>query len=297
MYFFTFVILHYIVIDDTVECIDSILENTNYEKYKIVVVDNGSPNGTGKILFERYRNNNKVIVTLNNENIGFSKGNNIGYRLAKYQLKSDFIMLLNNDTIIKQKDFVEKIINKYNNERFDILGPDIISLSDNGHQNPQRTQGMSLKELKKNIYYLRIFLISNYLSIETLTTKLLGIRSKLKSKIYKIRNTEEKHFEKKIYEYEQKNIQLHGSCLIFSPQYVNRYDGLYEETFMFLEEDILFFMAKKYKLITLYTPEIYIYHKEDSSTDAISNKNYLKRRFIYKYTLESSKVLLSLMKK
>ena len=42
-----FVILHFLTIEDTLKCINSICENIRYKNYHIVVVDNGSPNGTG----------------------------------------------------------------------------------------------------------------------------------------------------------------------------------------------------------------------------------------------------------
>ena len=122
-----FVILHYIVIDDTIECIESIFNNIKYENYNIVVVDNKSPNSSGKILKDKYKKNDRVTVILNNENSGFAKGNNIGYKYAKAILKAQFIILINNDTIIKQNDFIDKIINTYEETKFYVLSPNIIS--------------------------------------------------------------------------------------------------------------------------------------------------------------------------
>ena len=84
MYTFSFVILHYISITDTIECIESILKNINYLKYYIIVVDNGSKNNSGNILKEKYKNNSNVKVILNENNLGFARGNNVGYKLAKY---------------------------------------------------------------------------------------------------------------------------------------------------------------------------------------------------------------------
>lgn len=44
--------------------------------------------------------------------------------------------MINNDTLIKQKDFIDILIGKYKVSKYGVLGPDVISLIDNGHQNP-----------------------------------------------------------------------------------------------------------------------------------------------------------------
>ena len=79
MYKFTFVILHYLTEYDTIDCVDSILNNVDYQDYKIIVVDNGSTNNSGETLLKRYRNNEKIVVIIVEENLGFARGHNIGY--------------------------------------------------------------------------------------------------------------------------------------------------------------------------------------------------------------------------
>ena len=76
---FVFVILHYQNIDDTINCIDSIkkLNGLNDENYKVVLVDNKSPNNTGRELKNRFGDEEKVDVILLDKNYGFSKANNI----------------------------------------------------------------------------------------------------------------------------------------------------------------------------------------------------------------------------
>lgn len=56
-----FVILHYMALDETIQCVESIRGNIDGEK-RIVVVDNCSPNGTVKELEERYRETEEVKV-------------------------------------------------------------------------------------------------------------------------------------------------------------------------------------------------------------------------------------------
>ena len=57
---FAFVILHYYTVEDTINCVKSIKELENYENVEIVIVDNASPNGSGKEIKEKYENDEKI---------------------------------------------------------------------------------------------------------------------------------------------------------------------------------------------------------------------------------------------
>ena len=50
----SFIILNYCSTEVTVQCVESIEKNINYQNYSIVIVDNGSTNNSGKILEEKY---------------------------------------------------------------------------------------------------------------------------------------------------------------------------------------------------------------------------------------------------
>ncbi|MGU8966956.1 glycosyltransferase family 2 protein [Clostridium perfringens] len=276
----TFVVLHYLTLDDTVECVESIL-NINYDKFSIVIVDNGSTNSSGIILKEKYKDNNLVNIIISEENLGFAKGNNIGYRYAKYSQNADFIILINNDTVIKQIDFCDKLVNDFKGYKFDIAGPKIISLVDKKNQNPVPKIFYNKVQVKKFIRKFKLLLIMNY----------IGIDSIFENFIKKIKGKNEK------YNKEIEDIQLHGSCIIFSKNYIDKYDGLYDKTFMYMEECILKYISDRDNLKMKYLDNITIYHKEDSSTNVFLKNNLRKRRFYYKYSLESCNLLLGLMNK
>lgn len=78
---------------DTSECLDS-LSKIDYPNYRIILVDNGSTDGSPDNLKEKFP---YVELIRNSENLGFSRGNNIGIRQAG---DSDFILILNNDTTV-----------------------------------------------------------------------------------------------------------------------------------------------------------------------------------------------------
>ncbi|MBU3112278.1 glycosyltransferase [Clostridium lacusfryxellense] len=74
-------------------CIDSIRKYTQKDTYEIIVVDNNSTDGTREWLKEQ----KDIKVILNNENVGFPKGCNIGIEVS---LPENDILLLNNDTVV-----------------------------------------------------------------------------------------------------------------------------------------------------------------------------------------------------
>jgi len=290
VYKFAFVILNYLTIEDTIECVNSIINNIDYPNYKIVIVDNGSPNGSGAIIKERFNTHDKITVILNKKNLGFAKGNNIGFQHAKYRLKADFIALINNDTIIEQSNFISKIIEKFKSTNFHILGPDIISIKNGLHQSPMPLKYQNKNLLKSQINLYSIKLILNYFLLD-------NFLEKLKKSFIKTPFVQSGPKTGPSWTEEKKNVKLHGSVLIFSPLYIELYEGLYPKTFMFMEEAILYFIAHRDKLATVYCPDIKILHKEDSSIDEVYKKDYKKRRFTYKYFIKSSKELLKLMEK
>ena len=92
-------------IDETQKCVTSIISSQGNSKIHIVIVDNGSTNGSGKTLLNNYKDNEKVTVIQSTENLGFARGNNIGYHFA-LSLKPEYVAVINSDTEILQKDFV-----------------------------------------------------------------------------------------------------------------------------------------------------------------------------------------------
>lgn len=96
------VLINYNGEEDTLECIES-LEKISYPDYKIIVVDNASES------VEKLDKKDNIKLIKNSKNYGFAGGNNIGIQFAFNELKSDYVLLLNNDTIVKS-DFLDKLV-------------------------------------------------------------------------------------------------------------------------------------------------------------------------------------------
>ena len=94
--------------DYTIDCIKS-LKKTTYPNKKIIIVDNASSDNSVTKIHSHFPN---IDVIVNSKNLGFTGGNNVGIKRALKE-KFDFIMLLNNDTIV-EKVFIEPLLDAFN---------------------------------------------------------------------------------------------------------------------------------------------------------------------------------------
>ena len=84
------IILTYNVKNLLKECIASLKSNKNIE---IIVIDNGNDD-----TYKLFKEKNKIKYIKNKENVGFSKGNNQGLKIAK----GKYILILNPDTKLEK---------------------------------------------------------------------------------------------------------------------------------------------------------------------------------------------------
>lgn len=89
----------------TNDCIQSLYHIT-YSNFTIIVVDNGSTDGSGAAL---EKDHPTATVLYNEKNTGFTGGNNTGLAYAIKQ-GFDYIMMLNNDTFVAP-NFLEPLVN------------------------------------------------------------------------------------------------------------------------------------------------------------------------------------------
>jgi GT2 family glycosyltransferase len=117
------IILNWNGFNDTSECLDS-LKSIYYSNYEVILVDNNSNGDDFRKLREKYSDFVKYFIK-NDRNLGFAGGNNSGIRLA-LEKDFDYVLLLNNDTIV-EPDFLDNLILSMNkNITADISAPKII---------------------------------------------------------------------------------------------------------------------------------------------------------------------------
>lgn len=288
-----FVILHYIVIDETIKCVNSILDRVDSSKCEIVIVDNASPNDSGKELRKLYSDSGNIHVLINKLNYGFSKGNNIGYKYAKDVLKCDFIVVSNNDIILLDDKFLEKIECDYIDKKVAVIGPRIFTYEDDiGIQNPQWKSPQNDELRIRSLYKKRRDLhIAIWLSYFRMDTVFYTVKRKLGKKLKRENNISNIYFDN-VHE----GVQLHGCFWIFTPAYVSKYEGLEEITFMYHEEMLLCHRMERDNMKMLYDPDIKVFHAEKAATKRVSKGLSSSRRVRYKRELDSANSVIKYLK-
>ncbi len=77
------------------DCLQSVFKTAKGINFEVIVVDNGSSDGSNEIIREKF---SQVRFIKNETNLGFAKANNMGIR----QAQGNYILLLNSDTIVSE---------------------------------------------------------------------------------------------------------------------------------------------------------------------------------------------------
>lgn len=99
-------------------CLESIIRNTDYPNYEVIVVDNNSTDGTHAYLRYMAAQHPNIQVVLNSQNAGFARANNQGIA----QSSGEFIVLLNNDTIVPP-GWLSRLLRHLQNPAVGMVGP------------------------------------------------------------------------------------------------------------------------------------------------------------------------------
>ena len=303
-----FLILHYNEIELTQRAVESIMRMDVPESDRpIVIVDNCSPNGSGQELIKKYCPDGKsdaileslddscseleskyeevngdnvclgshgIRIILNNENGGFAKGNNIGYRYIREHLDADFVVALNNDISFPQTDFIGKLTELYESEpedkRFYLAGPDVWTPNIRSHISPLDKKYKGKRDVEKRFdqisqsikTYSKPFDLATYtryLQDKYAGTWLLNMYNRIRSSEY---DGALPHGEPAY------NCVLNGACLIFDRRYIEEYNLLFDEaTFLYAEEDFLTYRLVKAEKPIRYCPELTVDHIGQGSSN------------------------------
>lgn len=98
------IIVNYNTKEITQSCIDSVFEKTEGVDYEVILVDNGSTDGSK----EQFEKDTRIQYIYNEVNLGFGRANNIGYQHSC----GKYLFLLNSDTLILNnaiKEFYDRM--------------------------------------------------------------------------------------------------------------------------------------------------------------------------------------------
>jgi len=108
---------------DTIECLKS-LENLDYPNSRVIVLDNGSTDGS----VERIKGDFPEVEIMElGKNFGFSGGNNRGIRTA-LQRGAEYVWLLNNDTTVEPQALRSMVEKAETDPKIGAVGPAVYCL-------------------------------------------------------------------------------------------------------------------------------------------------------------------------
>lgn len=236
------VILNFKAYQETIKCIASI-RNTLEEFYQIVVVDNGSDNNSYEYLKEYYKDWKGIDVIKNKKNLGFAKGNNVGIYYLRNRYHTDFVLLLNSDTVIVDKLYIHKLLAKYK-KGIGLIEANI--LNEKGNFTQPELEDVSVWG---NLFRL-VQICCRYYDIY------FPFQRKAKRKQY---------------------LCQIGCAIMLTPDYFKNYQGLYSRTFLYGEELILLNLLDRAGLELAFVDDTYIVHNEGKSTDYSSLEGTRKK--------------------
>ncbi|MFM7077985.1 MAG: glycoside hydrolase family 99-like domain-containing protein [Planctomycetaceae bacterium] len=133
---FCFVVLQYNKPEVTARCVESLRRiDAAGRRVHVIVVDNGSEPAAVARSRALFDGADDVTLLCTGENLGFARGNNAGYRLARERFGAAFIAVINNDTVVGDPDFVTRCVGLFASHAYSVLGPDIVT-PDGRHENP-----------------------------------------------------------------------------------------------------------------------------------------------------------------
>lgn len=284
---YAFVVLHYLADDMTTDCVRSLLalEDEN-RAVRVMVVDNGSGNGSGNRLQALWRGDDRVHVELLDEGIGFSRANNRGYELAVERWSPVCVGILNNDTLIEQEGFLDLLDEDLNQRCWYVVGPDILVPATGRHQSPLRRQIITKEQVEARLAYQEAW------PTPAQRLRLLVSSLPVIGPAYESRRQARIGQGNQDWDVSREDVVLHGAALIYTDLFIETGQLPFEPvTFMYGEEDLLGKRCEINGWPTLYDPRLRVLHLDDGATNRAFAGQMEKGRFFMKHEHETMLLL------
>jgi len=109
---------------DTVECLES-LRRLSHPNYQIVVIDNGSTDGSVDKI-KAWAKNSSLVLLETGKNLGYAGGNNVGLRYALSRGDFGYAWVLNNDTVVHPDALTHMVVRMREKPEAGICGASIL---------------------------------------------------------------------------------------------------------------------------------------------------------------------------
>ena len=214
------------------------IRGLTYSNYEIIVVDNASPQDNPDIIKEKYP---EVFLIKSQENLGFAGGNNLGVK----QAKGEYLLFINNDTIVPQ-DFIQPLVETFQRDK----GIGMVSPKIKFHWDPTLIQYAGYTPMNK----------------WTIRNSSIGYHQK-----------DDGNFDTPM-----ETQSIHGAAMMVPRHIVDEVGMMTEVYFLYYEEHDWAEMIKRAGYRIFYQPKSHILHKESVSTGKFSplKTYYLSRNRI-----------------
>ncbi|AEK19263.1 family 2 glycosyl transferase [Methanococcus maripaludis X1] len=208
-------------------------DNKPIEVFEISEKDARNNEFSKKEIFLKSKNDKKLLLIKNEDNYGFAGGNNVGMKFAIECLNSDYVLLLNNDTVVDENFLTEMVKVSETDEKIGIVGPKVYLYSE---PNKIQTAGIKIRNEIAGIKNVMNYTMVGYFEVD------VGK-----------------------YDFIKKVDSLVGCCILVKTKPIKEIGQMDEEFFLYHEEsDWLYRLSRKYS--RYYTPFSKIWHKYSASS-------------------------------
>ena len=254
----------------TLDCLKSLSTiNTKGYELGIVIVDNGSTDESVKMLRESTKSITSITSTTsitskrinihlieNKTNDGFAEGNNVAIRQIMSDKQNDYVLLLNNDTIV-EKNFLSRLVTvAVSDETVGIVGPKIYYYNYGGKKNVIQSAGSRVK-----------LSIGKFPSVETINRP-----------------------DKQLITKPTAVDCIIGACLLIKTEVINKIGLLESRYFINFEDTDWCLRAKRAGYSVIYVPEAVVWHKVSQSVNQVKPVYYYTRNLFW-FENDHAKVL------
>lgn len=228
------IILNYNDYENTLKIIDMIKDYKCLKK--IIIVDNASTDDSFNHL--KPLENNKITIIKNKKNLGYAYGNNLGLKYL-YEHGFDYAIISNPDIIVEES-VIEELISRMKNSKVSFLGPKILE------------NGNIIKGWKTPSYLYELLSTMNY--FHKYAKKLITYK--------------DSYYKDGLNEVDV----IHGCFFIGRLKDFKKINYFDTNTFLYYEENILSYKAKKNNLGIYVDTSISVIHNLSLSVDKSLNK-------------------------
>jgi len=223
----------------------------SYKEWALLIVNNSPDNTEIKRVIDSF-NDSRIMLGGNNKNLGYSKGNNLGFRYLmdnKVIGSDDLVLFTNEDIVIRDRDFLARSMELMDELKCGFMGPRIIN----------NDGSLMLPHIRKASFLKCLLHMGNNGKVD----RIFGINRSLKN----ITSP-------------RKVFLLNGACFFCRAGDFDRVGMFDTNTFIYYEEELLFRRVSDAGISVFYCPEAVVYHEHSASVKkSFSIVN--KKKFVY----------------